>query len=127
MLIPQHWAEARLVGEVAGKRRVVRRYGWSDDSPAHAERHADERARAALLRLQAGEHVAARDRKLAYGDERGLPIREEVVARRGHDVVTRNTYGARCLTNPTYCSPTSTSTSRRERGAACGSCSRPAR
>ena len=30
----------------------------------------------------------------------GLPIREEVLARNGDDVITRNSYGARCLNEP---------------------------
>ena len=99
MQIPQFWAEARLVGDVKGKRRVVRRFGWSDVDGASAQQHADERAAVALRALQAGQEVPRREAKLAYG-ERGLPIREQVLVRRGDLVVTRNAYGARCLNEP---------------------------
>jgi hypothetical protein len=99
MQIPQHWAEARVVGDVDGKQRVVRRFGWSDVDAATAERHAEARAQAALRLLQAGTVVPRREAKLAYGDG-GLPIREQIVARHGDLVVTRNAYGARCLNEP---------------------------
>lgn len=99
MQIPQFWAEARLVGDVKGKRRVVRRFGWSDRDDETAQKHADERAAAALRALQAGQDVPRREAKLAYG-EGGLPIREQVMVRRGDLVVTRNAYGARCLNEP---------------------------
>lgn len=99
MQIPQHWAEARVVGDVGGKRRVIRRFGWSDVDAPTAELHARARAEAALRLLQAGTVVPRREAKLAYGDS-GLPIREQVVARHGDLVVTRNAYGARCLNEP---------------------------
>lgn len=97
--IPEFWAEARLVATVQGKRRPVRRFGWSNDSQQAAQDHADQRALAAIAELQAGRRVKAREPKLKYGDE-VLPIREEVLARNGDDVVTRNVYGARCLNEP---------------------------
>ena len=99
MQIPEHWAEARLVGKVNGRDRVVRRYGWSVASAAEAERMAQQRAAAALAELQAGRQVAQREQKLPYGGD-GLPIREQVLARHGDLVVTRNSYGARCLNAP---------------------------
>ncbi|MFN3240773.1 MAG: hypothetical protein ACE37K_04590 [Planctomycetota bacterium] len=106
MQIPQFWAEHRLEGKIEPTRsggrkrvRVVRRFGWSDESQAQAEVHARERAEAAFAELRAGRSVSQRERKLAYGDE-GLPIREEVLARNGDDVITRNSYGARCLNEP---------------------------
>lgn len=99
MQIPEHWAEARLVGTVNGRKRVVRRFGWSVVSAAEAERMAQERAAAALAELQAGRQVAQREQKLPYGDE-GLPIREQVLARHGDVVITRNSYGAHCLNEP---------------------------
>lgn len=99
MQIPEHWAEARLVGTVNGRKRVVRRFGWSIVSAAEAERMAQERAAAALAELQAGRQVAQREQKLPYGDE-GLPIREQVLARHGDVVITRNSYGAHCLNAP---------------------------
>lgn len=99
MQIPEFWAEHRLVGEVGGRRRVVRRFGWSDDSAELAEANARERAEQAYATLRAGDEVAWRERKLSYGDE-GLPIREQVVRRDGTEVITRNSYGARCLNEP---------------------------
>lgn len=99
MQIPEHWAEHRLEGKVGKRNRVVRRFGWSDESPEQAQQHAQQRAEQAFAELLAGRKVAHRERKLAYGGE-GLPIREEVVARNGDDVITRNRYGARCLNEP---------------------------
>lgn len=96
MQIPEHWAEARVEGKVAGRPRVVRRFGWSETSAAEAKAVAEQRANEAMADLQAGKKVAPRERKASYGDL-GLPIREEVVARNGSIVVTRNAYGARCL------------------------------
>jgi len=99
MQIPEFWAEVRLEGKVDERKRVVRRFGWSESSQAEAQQHAKERADAALEELRAGRKVPHRERKLAYGNA-GLPIREEVIARNGSDVVTRNSYGARCLNEP---------------------------
>lgn len=99
MIIPAHWAEARLTGKVAGRPRVVRRFGWSDESQAAAQQHAEQRAALALAALQQGEHVPGRERRMTYGDD-VLPIREEVIAHDGSEVVTRNRYGARCLNVP---------------------------
>lgn len=99
MQIPQYWAEARVVDRVQGRQRVVRRFGWSDESLEHAERQAHERARAAMAELQAGHQVAPREPKLPYGGF-GLPIREQVLAHRGDVVITRNSYGAHCLNEP---------------------------
>lgn len=99
VLIPAHWAEVRLEGEIRGRTRVVRRFGWSDTNHEDAHRHAEERAIQALAKLRAGHRVPWRESKLAYGDE-GLPIREEIVARTDLAVVTRNRYGARCLNEP---------------------------
>ena len=99
MQIPEHWAEARVVGKVKGKPRVVRRFGWSDVSAEAAQQLAEARAGQALAELQAGRPVAPREAKLPYGDA-GLPIREQVLARRGDLVITRNSYGAHCLNEP---------------------------
>ena len=99
MQIPQYWAEARLVGDAQGRRRVVRRFGWSDVDADQALAHAKARATEALRALQAGRRVPRREAKLAYGDG-GLPIREQVLLRRGDLFVTRNAYGARCLNEP---------------------------
>lgn len=99
MQIPEYWAEARVEGTVSGRPRVVRRFGWSDQSETDAQQHAERRAQEAIQELQRGKKVPSRERKQAYGGM-GLPIREEVIARNGNDVITRNAYGARCLNQP---------------------------
>lgn len=99
MQIPEHWAEARVEGKVKGRKRAVRRFGWSDRSAADAMQQAEQRAAAAMAELQAGGTVPPREHKLPYGG-RGLPIREQIVARSADLVVTRNSYGARCLNEP---------------------------
>ncbi len=99
MQIPEHWAEARVVGKVAGRDRVIRRFGWSETSAADAEQMARQRAAQALADLQQGKRVAPREQKLPYGGD-GMPIREQVLARDGDLVVTRCSYGARCLNQP---------------------------
>lgn len=99
MQIPQYWAEARVVGRVQRRERVLRRFGWSETSQADAQQNAEVRARRALAELQAGRDVPQREPKLPYGGQ-GLPIREQVLARHGDVVITRNSYGAHCLNEP---------------------------
>ncbi len=98
--MPAHWAEARIVGRVRGKRRVVRRFGWSDEGAGAAEAHAQARADAAWAALVAGAAVDGREPKVPYQGADGVPIREEVVERHGRVVISRNAYGARCLNTP---------------------------
>jgi hypothetical protein len=97
--IPEHWAEARVVGKVNGRDRVVRRFGWSATGADDAMALAQQRAQQALAELQQGRAVAPREQKLPYGGH-GMPIREQVLARRGDLVITRNSYGAHCLNVP---------------------------
>ena len=100
MLVPAFWAVARLQ-QWHGKRQItVHRWGWSDSSEADAQTMADARAAQAMADLQAGHTVARRERKQAYNGAQGLPIREEVLARHGSTVITRNAYGAHCLNTP---------------------------
>lgn len=100
MLVPRYWAEARRQHRDPTRQLTVRRFGWSSDSPEAAERHAGERADAALAQALAGERLEARERKVPYNGADGLPIREEVLEVHGEAVVTRNSYGARCLNTP---------------------------
>lgn len=100
MQVPSYWAEARVQHRERGRQVTVRRYGWSDDSDAEARLLAELRAADALKRILAGENLPRRDRKIPYGGTEGLPIREEVVARHGNAVLTRNEYGALCLNTP---------------------------
>jgi len=100
MIVPDHWAEARRQHREAGRQVTVRRFGWSTTSAADAQAMADARAEAALARLLAGEKLPRREPKVPYNGAHGVPIREEVLARHGEEVVTRNAYGARCLNSP---------------------------
>ncbi len=100
MIVPQHWAEARLRHRKAGRQVTVRRFGWSDESEAAAQAMADMRAHDALQALVAGAPLARREPRVAYNGADGVPIREEVLARHDDVVITRNAYGARCLNTP---------------------------
>lgn len=101
MIVPTHWAEARRQHR-AGKQQVtVRRYGWSDASVADAQAMADQRADEALAAILSGRKLLRSEPRVAYNGAEGVPIREEVLARHGEHVITRNAYGARCLNTPT--------------------------
>jgi len=100
MIVPQYWAEARRRHRDSKRQITVRRFGWSDLSERDAQIMADARAEEALREAVAGRKVARRERKVPYGGAQGLPIREEVIARAGDAVITRNAYGARCLNTP---------------------------
>jgi hypothetical protein len=47
-----------------------------------------------------GERLDRREAKVPYNGAGGLPIREEIVAQHGDTIITRNSYGARCLNTP---------------------------
>lgn len=100
MIVPNHWAEARTQHQHAGKKVTIRRFGWSDVSEAEALAMAEARAADALRRVLTGEKLARGEPKVAYNGAAGTPIREEVLARHGDAVITRNAYGARCLNSP---------------------------
>jgi hypothetical protein len=100
VIVPTYWAEGRVSERKRGKQVTVRRFGWSDESQAAAQAHADERARDAFERVQRGETDKRYERKVDYNGADGLPIREEIVERHGDTVITRNSYGARCLNTP---------------------------
>lgn len=100
MIVPEFWAEARIQKRFPDRQITVRRFGWSDKSEADAQQHADERVKDAFERIVRGEALPRRERKVRYNGDDGLPIREEVVDRTGDSIVTRNSYGARCLNTP---------------------------
>lgn len=100
MIVPQYWSEARRQHRSHARQVTVRRWGWSDESQDDADRMAAMRADEALARALADPQTPRRERKVAYNGAEGLPIREEIVERRGTAVVTRNSYGARCLNTP---------------------------
>lgn len=99
MIIPSYWAEARRQARQQARNVTVRRFGWSDESESAAQAHAEGRAEEALANILAGGKVPRRERRTAYGVE-GVPIREQIVARHGEVVLTRNSYGAICLNTP---------------------------
>jgi hypothetical protein len=98
--IPHFWAEARLQVRKPDRQVTVRRWGWSDVSQEAAEEMAGGRAREALDRILAGEPLRRREARESYGTGEGLPIREELVSRHEHAVITRNSYGSLCLNTP---------------------------
>lgn len=104
MIVPEFWAEAtQRIEWVDGEgkhSRVMRRFGWSDESADDAQSHARDRVADAVRLHQQGKRIRFREAKVAYNSEEGLPIREEIVARHGQTVITRNSYGARCLNTP---------------------------
>lgn len=79
---------------------TVQRWDWSDVSEAEAQAMADARADEAMAEVQLDNSTPRRERKVAYNGARGVPIREEVLARHGDTVITRNSYGAHCLNTP---------------------------
>ncbi len=100
MIVPNYWAEARAQYRRKGRQITIRRFGWSDASQEDAQQNAQARADNALSRAVSGERLPQRDPKVPYNGGSGVPIREEVVARHGETVITRNSYGARCLNTP---------------------------
>jgi hypothetical protein len=100
MIVPRYWAEGRVQFRSRERQVTVRRFGWSDFSPAEAQAMADARTKEAFDRVMAGESLRRSERKVAYNGAEGVPIREEIVARSGPTVITRNSYGARCLNTP---------------------------
>ncbi len=100
MIVPNHWAEARKTVRVKGRPITLRRFGWSDDSAADAQARADLRVAEAAQLAASGQQVLRREPKVPYNGGEGLPIREEVLARHGAAVITRNAYGAHCLNVP---------------------------
>lgn len=97
MIVPKFWAEGKVRHREKGKQITVRRFGWSDTSQEDAQTGADQRAEAALQQLIAGKRLPRSEPKIPYNGAEGVPIREEILDRRGETVITRNSYGAHCL------------------------------
>ena len=100
MIVPQYWAEGRLQHRARGKQITVFRFGWSDLSQEDAQVHADARVREAFDRVLSGEKLPRREFKRPYNGAVGVPIREQIIARHGESIITRNSYGALCLNTP---------------------------
>ncbi|MGP4119209.1 hypothetical protein ACT3N8_05275 [Psychrobacter aquimaris] len=119
MLIPKYWAQYKQRFELSAttdnvsdtlksKQVTIKRYGWSDISPAEALSHAKARVDDAHKRWLAGEDILRRERREEYNEGNGIPIREEIVSEHNFPenelsnnsaavtklVVTRNSYGA---------------------------------
>ena len=100
MIVPSYWAESRVQHRKGNRQITIRRFGWSDTSQDEAQAMADARAQEALQRAVSGERLVRREPKVPYNGAAGVPIREEIVDRFGATIVTRNSYGARCLNTP---------------------------
>ncbi len=100
MIVPDYWAEARRQHREGRRQITVRRFGWSETSQSEAQAMAESRVEAALPRVVSGQKLPRRERKVPYNGAEGMPIREEVLARHGDVVITRNSYGAKCLNTP---------------------------
>jgi len=104
MIVPAYWAEARVQQRAGDRQVTVRRFGWSDAGQDDAQAMADARAAEAMQRIVSGEPLPkrelTREPKVPYNGAAGVPIREEITGRQGSVVVTRNSYGARCLNVP---------------------------
>ena len=100
MIVPNFWAEAKARHRSPRKQITVRRYGWSMTGEDDARAMAEQRAAEALHRILSGETIQKAELKRAYNGSDGVPIREEVLARFGEEVITRNVYGAHCLNSP---------------------------
>ncbi|MGV3659284.1 MAG: hypothetical protein ACO1TE_03845 [Prosthecobacter sp.] len=101
MIVPEFWAEARVQHKVPGRQVTVRRFGWSDTSEEEALAMGEARAQEALGRILAGDsRLERRESKVSYNGADGMPIREEIIARHGDTIITRNIYGALCLNTP---------------------------
>ncbi|MGN5765977.1 hypothetical protein ACNQO6_16685 [Acinetobacter calcoaceticus] len=100
MIIPRYWAEAKIKTHIAGRSYTLKRFGWSDQSVAAAQRHAEQRVAEAIEKINAGEHIRRIEHKVPYNGAEGLPIREEIIAQHDDVMITRNGYGALCLNTP---------------------------
>jgi hypothetical protein len=100
MIVPQFWSEARRQHRSPARQVTVRRWGWSDESQDDADRLAAARAEEALAQALANPNTLRREPRVPYNGAEGVPIREEIVSQLGTAVVTRNSYGARCLNTP---------------------------
>ena len=118
MLIPTYWAQykqrfdSKTEFNKSSKQATIKRYGWSDTSQEAALAHAKERVANAHGRWLAGEDIVRRERREAYNDSNGIPIREAIISEYGFSenglvednlenktsdsqlIVTRNRYGA---------------------------------
>ena len=72
--------------------------------------------RRAEPRADREDAAGLREPRMPYNGAAGVPIREEIVGRHGETVITRNSYGARCLNMPNVLSWISISSTSRAAG-----------
>lgn len=97
MIVPQYWAESKIKKIINGRHFTLKRFGWSDVSEDEAKTNADIRLQEAVKTLESEGSVRRIDHKVPYNGAEGIPIREEIISRHQDVVITRNSYGARCL------------------------------
>ena len=103
MLIPRYWATHTAKYRQGRTRFAIQRFGWSLTSQQEAEDMARTRAGEAVQERLAGRKPIRREPKVPYNGAEGVPIREEIVATHGGIVITRNSYGARCMNVADVC------------------------
>ncbi|MDR0274370.1 MAG: hypothetical protein LBI48_03320 [Burkholderiaceae bacterium] len=103
MLIPRYWATHTTQHGQGDSQFAIQRFGWSLASQQEAQDMARARADEALREKLAGGAPIRREPKVAYNGAEGVPIREEIVDTHGSIVITRNSYGARCMNVANVC------------------------
>jgi hypothetical protein len=101
MIIPDYWDEHKEKRKLSTRKQgTITRFGWSDLNQDDAKRHAKQRVEEAFQKLEDGQEVERREKRVSYNGSEGVPIREEVVQFHGDAVVSRNIYGALCINTP---------------------------
>lgn len=110
MIVARFWSKHKetVVYEQQGKPRqlTIERWGFSNESIAHAQEVAKRRVFEAKEEFESKRHQRPktfwsqwkREPKVPYNGAEGVPIREEILEERDETgVLTRNSYGAHCL------------------------------
>jgi hypothetical protein len=101
MIIPDYWDEHKEKRKLSTRKQAtITRFRWSDLNQDDAKRHAKQRVEEAFQKLEDGQEVERREKRVSYNGSEGVPIREEVVQFHGDAVVSRNIYGALCINTP---------------------------
>ena len=101
MIIPDYWDEHKEKRKLSSRKQAtITRFGWSDLNQDDAKRHAKQRVEEAFQKLEDGQQVERREKRVSYNGSEGVPIREEVIQFHDDAVVSRNIYGALCINTP---------------------------
>ena len=101
MIIPDYWDEHKEKRKLSSRKQAtITIFGWSDLNQDDAKRHAKQRVEEAFQKLEDGQQVERREKRVSYNGSEGVPIREEVIQFHGDAVVSRNIYGALCINTP---------------------------